>query len=318
MKIYKKLSVLLLVALIFTLNACKDLNEPIVFQNKDASFMFTTPSLTIKEGKTAQKYGIPVMLVATPGSPAATVNFDLIYPKEKSAKGHIKLLNKQKTLTYSEGYGYDTIWVQTIPDGVYTGNLSFTVILKDNNQNYKNGKPDSLNVVIADNEHPLAIVLGNYIFAVTSYFNGAKTLPITTSPVEGNITQIKLPAYQLFPGIKDKDLYFYIDVDKANKTVKMQAGQKVASFGYGPAKLTGYYGTNGDPQINDGDYISGTFDDNGTITWNDWIGLEFTSGPNTGYYWELYEAGGVMTKTKSLPKIPSSYLNNEKPKLFNR
>jgi len=306
-----------MIALSVLLIACEK-NEPIMFENENSFISFLSSARSVSEATMVEgepvvnTLAIPVMLVTFDNSPV-TVEFDFSVegiPEEAQAHEDdaFVLLNDSKTLTFSGGLadgstmGYDTIYIQTIDDEIFTGNRRFDIKLLSNSAGYSFGTRSSIRVTIIDDEHPLNIVLGTYNVEATSYFGGSANTTIETSAVEGTLEQVSFPLAQLIPGwgVPESALVYAI-VDVEEKTFNIQIGQDYASFGYGPCKISGY-----DPEftrMEDGLFVRGTFDEDGTITLHDHIGVIITDGQNAGLSFEIWEPGSVWTKVgkKSMP-----------------
>jgi len=301
-------------AMVLLFAACEK-NEPIVFDNKDSFIGFVSSAGAVSEARMVEGepvenvLAIPVMLVTLDNTPV-TVNFDFsvegIREDAQAKEGDaFVLLNETKTLTFNGGLaagsvmGYDTIFIRTVDDEIFTGNRQVNINLLSNSGNYPFGTQKNFRLTIIDNEHPLNIVLGTYDVVATSAFGGGANTTISTSAVDGTLEQVSFPLGQLIPGwgVPATALVFAkVDVDA--KTFEIQIGQDYASFGYGPCKISGYDGETG-ARMEDGTYVRGTFDDDGNITLNDLIGVIITAGGNANLSFEIWEAGSVWTKRAS-------------------
>jgi len=317
----KYINILLAVFLLFAFASCEDINEPITFDQEDAFVAFPSSSKTIKEGSSAQTYAIPVMVSAVEGSPAVTVEFEFApntdaQPAEQGVD--YELLNESQSLNFEDGWGYDTIFVRTIPNGEFTGDKSFFVSITGNSQGYQDdGLETTMQVTLQDNEHPLNLVLGIYTITGTDAWGSDFSRTVEILPHPENYTQVVLKASEIGPGwgFTDEDI-FYADVDLEEMTFKIQAGQSFPTRGYGPSIISGYYGTAGDPQIGNGEYITGDIAEDGTVTMQDWMGIQITSGSNEGLWFELWQAGSLWTKGGK--KSASNQVNDsqDKPRPF--
>lgn len=300
-----------IIALSVLFTACEK-NEPIMFENEDSFIGFIRSNASVSEAKVVDEeafvdtVAIPVMLVTFDNSPV-TVDFDFsvegITEESQAIEGEaFTLLNESKTLTFDGGLadgstmGYDTIYIQTIDDEIFTGNRRFDINLLSNSAGYDFGTQNSVRVTIVDNEHPLNVVLGTYDVQATSAFDGDASTTIETSAVEGTLEQVSFPLAQLIPGWGVPATYLvYATINLEEKTFNIQIGQDYASFGYGPCKISGYDGET-EERMEDGLFIRGTFDDDGNIVLNDLIGVIITDGNNDGLSFEIWEAGSVWTK----------------------
>jgi hypothetical protein len=304
--------IVLFLAVTTILSSCEK-NDPILFKQGDAFVAFPESSGSVNERQTfADKskgidtINILVMVTSLESTPV-TVNFDFDtvgIPQDQVALEDVafKLLNEQKVLSFPNGWGYDTIKIATIDDEVFTGNRKVNIVLGSNSAGYKNAVESVYTLTILDEEHPLNIVLGTYQVTGTDAWGGAVNRTIKTEAVEGNLDQVKFKLVDAIGYSACPDMYVYVDVDKENKTFYIKAGQEFASFNacdgpnYGPSKTSGFLGAAGDPQIEDGEYIKATFDDNGTIHMEDWFGVQITSGTNEGLWFTIWSNDIVWTK----------------------
>mgnify|MGYP006292054159 CR=1 FL=1 len=320
----KYFNLIIAIFLLFAIASCDDINEPIVFDQEDAFVAFTSASKTIKEGSSATTYAIPVMVSAHEGSPAVTVDFDFATPADTSLQPaeegvDFELINDSKSLNFEKGWGYDTIFVRTIPNGEFTGDKNFVIQITGNSQDYQDdGLETTMAVTLQDNEHPLNLVLGGYEISGTSDFYGDFTSQISIEPHPDNYTQVTLYVNQLIPGwgYTSEDI-FYADVDLDAMTFKIQAGQSFPTRGYGPSIITGWFGADGSTKIDNGEYISGDIAADGTITINDWIGFEITSGTNEGLFFDIWQNGTVWSKTGKKKSGDVTVVRGQ-PRPFNR
>ncbi len=73
------------------------------------------------------------------------------------------MVNDSKTLSFPNGWGYDTIWIQPGDNEIFTGDKTFNITLTANSEEYSFGALSSTVVNIKDNEHPLNLVLGDFV-----------------------------------------------------------------------------------------------------------------------------------------------------------
>lgn len=312
------------IAAVFMLMTACEKNDPIVFQNDDSFIGFVRGNGAVTEASVVEgvafenTIAIPVMLVTLDNNPV-TVDFDFsiegIAEETQAIENEtFTLLNENKTLSFSGGItegssmGYDTIFIQTVDNEIFTGNKRVNIVLMSNSAGYNFGSLSTFSLTVVDNEHPLNIVLGTYDVTGESAFGGSLSTTIETSAVEGTLEQVSFPLAQLIPGwgVPATDLV-YAMVDPEAKTFRIQTGQAFATFGYGPSKISGYDAET-ETLMEDGEYIEGTFDDDGNITLHDLIGVMITSGSNEGLSFEIWSAGSVWTKQakKSVEVAPVS------------
>ncbi|HEN21300.1 MAG TPA: hypothetical protein ENN86_04745, partial [Desulfobacteraceae bacterium] len=115
--------ILFILAAVVLFASCE--TEYIMFDSSKNFVAFTAKSVNIPEPAT-KAVGIPVLVTALPGSPALTVTFEFDYEglDEKAAEegSEFTLVNDSKTLSYPQGWGYDTIWIKPIDNDIFTGN----------------------------------------------------------------------------------------------------------------------------------------------------------------------------------------------------
>ncbi len=314
-------------AAVFMLMTACETNDPIVFENEDSFIGFTNGNGAVTEavivdGEARENIiAIPVMLTTLDNNPV-TVNFDFSvegFAEEAQAIENetFTLLNESKSLSFTGGMvdgsvmGYDTIYIRTVDNEIFTGNKRVNIVLVDNSAGYDFGTQDSFTLTVVDNEHPLNIVLGTYAVTGSSAFDdSALSTTIQTSAVEGTLEQVSFPLAQLIPGwgVPPTDLV-YAMVDPEAKTFRIQTGQAYATFGYGPSKISGYDAESGD-LMEDGLFIEGTFDDDGTITLQDMIGVMITSGNNEGLSFEIWNPGSLWIK-QAKKSVEASSVNKD-------
>lgn len=276
-------------------------SDPVMFDSSNSFVAFEKKSATVKEDATSELQ-IPVVIAAVPGSQSVTVDFEVDLEADSAnitaTEGEdFEITNESQSLTFSDGFGTQYISVSPIDNDVFTGTQRFTLKLTSNSADYPFGDVSETVVAIEDDEHPLKLVLGDYVFSGVDAWGDDFSTSITTSPVEGDLTQIAFPLNQLIPGWgAPEDAMVYATVDLEAMEIYIEAGQSYDSFGYGACKISGYAGDEGDPQLEDGELITGTVDEDGNITMEDWIGVMITEGDNEGLSFAIYTAGSVWTK----------------------
>ena len=279
------------------LAACE--SDPVMFDSSKSFVAFEKKTAEVKESPEEKITQIPVVLAAVPGSPSVTVDFEVISEGEDALiEGQdFEVVNESNSLIFDEGLGTEYVKIKAIDNEVFTGDKYFSIELTGNSQGYPLGDVSSVSVKIVDDEHPLKLVLGDYVFSGVDAWGDEFSVNVTTSAVEGDITQIKFPLAHLIPGYAPPaDLMVYATVDLEAMEISIEAGQSYDSFGYGACKISGYKGPEGDPQLEDGDKIIGTIDENGNITMKDYIGVLITEGSNEGLSFAIYASGSVWTK----------------------
>lgn len=155
-----------------------DKNEPSKFNDKDAFVAFDKTSLTLSEGS-EDVLKIPVTLASVAGL-EETIKFEVKEPEKKAAKQGVnfELLTKSGTLSFNAENRTSYIEVKAIPDGEYTGDLQFSVVIYGT-ETIKLGSENTCTVTLNDVDHPLGFMLGAYTATGVSYFNGPSTWTMT-------------------------------------------------------------------------------------------------------------------------------------------
>jgi len=238
--------------------------------------------------------GIPVMVVATLDDPAITVDFMFDAEISVAADGiDFTIENDPMTLSFPNGWGYDTIWVTPVDNDEFGGNLTFVVRLTANSLNYNFGAQDSIICTIVDNEHPLSAWIGTYTVAALSYGSpGAwdEEWTVQTYPDADDVTIL------WFSGIAGGDIDIPGVLDTEAGTISFTAGLDVGdAYGYG---ATGMYLANTDMIDLAGNYITediinacsasnleGTIDPDGSIHIDN-VGLVLE---DLVYCWDVFD-----------------------------
>lgn len=155
-----------------------DKNEPSKFNDKDAFVAFDKTSLTLSEGS-EDVLKIPVTLASVAGL-EETIKFEVKEPEKKAAKQGVnfEVLTKSGTLSFNAENRTRYIEVKAIPDGEYTGDLQFSVVIYGT-ETIKLGSENTCTVTLNDVDHPLGFMLGAYTATGVSYFNGPSTWTMT-------------------------------------------------------------------------------------------------------------------------------------------
>lgn len=100
-----------------------------------------------------------------------------------TAKADTNFVVVDSTATLSFDKDHRTAYIEIIPiaDGLYTGDLKFTITLNESD-NIALGSASKCEVTVNDIDHPLTPILGTYKFNGESYFRGA---------LEGDIQLLK-------------------------------------------------------------------------------------------------------------------------------
>lgn len=239
------------------------LNEPQMFLEKDTSVMFDKKSST-SVGEKSGTLKIPVVLAGIPGSGNATASIEVVTGDDYKAIEGEDFVIENKTLSYPQGYGIDTVTITIKDNSVFEGDKTFK--LKLSSTDVKVGSYGEVVLTIVDDEHPLALVLGNYLGADFKLSDGSQEggdYDASISSISGSLTQVSI---NNFWGGGETVI---AEVDLETKTIKMLPGQIIYVDGtYGNCKAIAI-------DLDAGAYdptapIIGTIDSSGNIVWAAW------------------------------------------------
>ncbi len=283
MKYNYKLLYLLIMAVLFT--TCK--NEPIMFDNSKAFVAFVSSSASINEN--SNEGDIPVMLSAVEGSPAATVDYEVVTDgiANPAMEGTDFTIVSPSSLDFPQGSGYAYITVHPINNGDLTGNKSFKLVLTSNSRNYANGAESIITVEIKDDEHPLFNWIGNYVVTAESYHDGhIENWYVTTEadPKDYNYLIINGISSDSANAIKAR-----IDLDQ--KLITITPGQSLGDIftdsDNKPIGIGVYKGTDAGDYVVKDEPLIGIIQNDGTIR-IDLFGELVISGTYKNYLWDVY------------------------------
>ena len=117
--------------------------------------------MTLSEGS-EDVLKIPVTLASVAGL-EETIKFEIKEPEKKAAKQGVnyEVLTKSGTLSFNAENRTRYIEVKAIPDGEYTGDLQFSIVIKGT-ESIKAGSENTCTVTVSDIDHPLGFMLGAY------------------------------------------------------------------------------------------------------------------------------------------------------------
>lgn len=274
---------------IVLLTACENLNEPAKISQDDAFVAFTMTSAVVSEVNS--EIHIPVKVSALKGakSISVTFDFDTAGVANPAIEGEdFELLNASKSLTVSEGFGYDTIKIKTIDNDLFTGQKTVKIMLESNSLDYNFGADNVLELGIRDDDHPLGWMLGDYDVAVTATANGSTSYTATIVAVEGETSLVKIywlcgPPYgPAEADLAEFDYSLLATVSDDFTTISVKTGQEWDSWGYGPTSFTAWEDDNGEGE--EVDEMVGTIstDAGVVITFSQQFTFMITSGNNEG------------------------------------
>ncbi len=253
-----------------------DKNEPSKFNDKDAFVAFEQTSLTLSEGS-EDVLKIPVTLASVAGL-EETIKFEVKEPEKKAAKQGVnfEVLTKSGTLSFNAENRTRYIEVKAIPDGKYTGDLKFSVVIYGT-ESIKAGSENTCTVTLNDVDHPLGFMLGEY---TATGVNALKNEPCTWTMTffKDADDDHKVWIDNLFQkdGWTGEDMRYYGIVNEDHTSLNIPFGQE-SEYKYAngnPVTLLGFDGENGYDTgsvdvaiVRDGDKVSLDF---GT-EWGFWI-----------------------------------------------
>jgi hypothetical protein len=273
----------------------------VMFDSSKSFVAFPSVTTTIQEP--GGPVAIPVYVVAVKGSPAITVDFDFDatdIPNAAVEGVDFNLLNDSKTLSFPEGWGYDTIWIEPIDNDIFEGNKIINVVLQSNSQNYQFGA-NTVNVItIKDDEHPLKAWIGTYTVEAVDYasYFGPETWTVTTEADPDDLNNL------LVTGIgssysEHTPIVGVIDQDAM--TITFTSGSEIGTHSAYGGPLAIYLG-DADGNLYE-DQIVGTISANGDM-FVDFLGIKFVGGVNDGLVWGVYETTWTKTAKKAVTVNP--------------
>lgn len=190
----------LLASAAFLFAACDD-NEQPAFSDADAFVAFNTSSATVTENPDEESVASVIVTLASLGGLEKTatievpdtnaLNKDSNFEKAKKAVEGINFrIVSSKTLQFNDSVRTAEVKIAFIPDGVYTGDMKFKLVLKSDDVNV--GHESECVVTLADYEHPLQAILGTYAASADSYFaaRGHFNWNVTISKDDNDVSKV--------------------------------------------------------------------------------------------------------------------------------
>lgn len=256
-----------------------DKNEPSKFNDKDAFVAFDKTSLTLSEGS-EDVLKIPVTLASVAGL-EETIKFEVKEPEKKAAKQGVnfEVLTKSGTLSFNAENRTRYIEVKAIPDGEYTGDLKFSVVIYGT-ESIKAGSENTCTVTVTDIDHPLGFMLGEYTATgVNALQNAPCTWTMTFFKDADDDHKVWIDNLFQKDGWTGEDMRYYGIVNEDLTSLNIPFGQE-SEYKYAngnPVTLLGFDGESGYDTgsvdvaiVRDGDKVSLDF---GT-EWGFWILIE--------------------------------------------
>ena len=292
----KKSIKILMITAMFGLfaSSCGKMNDLPTFNDKDAFVAFSSATASFNEN--AGTVNIPVTLVSLRGF-TTSVSFKVI---EGSAKSGVNFtVAGANSLNFTPESPIQNIQIQIINRAnLFTGDVSFSIEL-DNPGAVNLGAAKKITVNIADLDHPLATILGNWTASGESYLNGDQSWTITLAKDARDVSKVWITNF--VAGGSSASTPIFGIVDKDMTWIHVPVYQIIAtSSSYPLIRLEGFYGPDGDDDIEDGGYITiviapnkrsmTIMDEFGSAVYDDAGGSDFL-----GWY-NIFVAGIVMTK----------------------
>lgn len=255
-----------------------DKNEPSKFNDKDAFVAFDKTSLTLSEGS-EDVLKIPVTLASVAGL-EETIKFEIKESEKKAAKQGVnyEVLTKSGTLSFNAENRTRYIEVKAIPDGEYTGDLQFSIVIKGT-ESIKAGSENTCTVTVSDIDHPLGFMLGEYTATGVNQWDGPCTWTMTFFKDADDDHKVWINNLFQADGWANEKTRYYGIVSEGFTTLNIPFGQE-SEYKYSngnPITLLGFDGEAGydtgsvDVAITrDGDKVSLDF---GT-EWGVWVWIE--------------------------------------------
>ena len=198
-------------------------------------------------------------------------------------------------LFFTKSQYSDIIYIKAIDNTVFTGDIYFTINLK-NPKGVNLGASNSCQVTVTDDEHPLAFMLGEYSITAKSYWNGATVWDLTiTKDPDGDLNKVWIK-----PFVSGMPRAVYGIVNEEKTAIKIPVRQVLGVYSDGrEATLDGFRDLeNDDDVIPEGEFINATIAADATITIEDAYGSQIYSATGVGSNsWnDIYWNGATLTK----------------------
>lgn len=237
--------------------AC-DKNEPAVFDDANAFVAFEKTAVAIPEGKVDEEgkilpgtsVKIPVTLASVAGL-TESIKFEVSYPEKKAAKQgtNFELLTTSGVLSFDAQNRTRYIEIEPKYDGVYTGDLSFTITLVGTTA-VATGNEAACEVTINDLDHPLSAILGSYTASGEHLKKGATSWTMTILKDADDDHKVWFDDIFGNPDWAGNDMLYYGNVNADLTEIVVPFGQK-AEYEYEghPVYLQGIDGKGDDADI---------------------------------------------------------------------
>jgi len=277
-----------------------DVNEMPTFDDADAFVAFTQTSASVNENST-ETLEIEVLCTSLSGIESEVqveIEADTIGTGAHAGEHFTWTTTSGGTsLKFDKEHTSHKIIITPIDNDYFAGDKTFTINLGEPSKGNL-GYNKSCKVTVADDEHPLAFILGSFTGKSISYFNGPEEWNVTlTKDPDGDLTKVWIT--NLVNGGSSMSCPVYGFVNEEKTALSIPVDQETAkSSSYAAILLEGFRGEDGDEAIKTGESINASIAPDGTITIHDWFGAQIfeTAGNSAGYWYNIIQAGAVLTK----------------------
>ena len=245
-KILFIIGTILLVSLLFFACNVNDKQVP-TFNDKDAYVGFTFLEYTVDEDYCTNpkkgnggKYRIPVTLASVSGV-VSSVTYEVINGTAIADTNFVLKSSKTLNFTADNRVQYIEFEIIDIP-GEFTGDFQFSIEIK-NGGSVKVGSDKVCKVKIADVDHPLSKILGNYTGSAFSYFDREFSFDVTISKdesVDGKAPDLSKIWFHNFFYLQNVGIYGTVDAEL--KEIRIPMGQTTTTSAGNPyAQMVGWF-----------------------------------------------------------------------------
>lgn len=221
----------------------KFLNKLAEFDDADAFVAFDQKTFSINEDSEATA-SISVTLASVAGI-EETISYKVVDGTAKQGVNY-EMVSTSGVLTFDKYNRTQTIEFKVMPDGQYTGDLKFQIVLNEG-ATVGVGHENTCTITINDIDHPLSALLGSYTMSADNYWNGPFTFPMEIRKDAND--DHKVWFFNIFgvSGWAADDMMYYGNVNDDMTSINLPFGQE-AEYHYSgtmPVLLLGFDGSNG-------------------------------------------------------------------------
>ena len=256
-------------------------NDPSKFDDKDAFVAFDKTSVSLSEdystGGAVCK--IPVTLASVKGL-EETIKFEVVSPETKGAKEGVnfEVLTSSGVLSFNAENRTQYIEIKTIYDGVYTGDLKFSINLVGTDS-VPAGSEGSCTVTINDIDHPLSFMLGSYTATGDNYWDGPVTWTMTFYKDEDDDHMVWIDNLFQVDGWANEKTRYYGTINEDHTILNIPFGQETV-YKYSNGKPVTLLGFDGNSSYDSGSVDVKIINESGKVTldfgteWGIWAWIE--------------------------------------------